>query len=363
MPNASVTFDRVSKRFGSTTAVNELDLHIEPGSFVVLVGPSGCGKTTALRMIAGLEEPSDGRLLIGTDDVTWTRPRNRDVAMVFQSYALYPHLTVRENLAFPLRQRKVGRAEIDERVLAAAEMLELGGLLDRLPKQLSGGQRQRVAVGRAVVRSPRVFLMDEPLSNLDAQLRVRARAELTALHRRLGTTVVYVTHDQIEAMTMGDVVVVLRDGELQQQGTPREVYDTPANTFVAGFVGSPAMSLVEGTVGRDGPAPVFQARGMQLTLPPELAQRLDRRDRVILGLRAEHLGAEAMDEGADHIEGEVVLVEPLGSDVLATVLVGTNRLTARLAADSRVKVGDATRLAPDLRRVHLFDAVDGMRLC
>src|SRR5262245_562710 len=241
---ASVTFEHVTKRYDGTVAVNDFSLKIENGEFLVLVGPSGCGKTTALRMIAGLEEITEGRLLIGDRVVNNVAPVARDVAMVFQSYALYPHMTVYDNLAFGLRNKKVPKREIDERVRRTAEILDLGDLLKRKPKQLSGGQRQRVALGRAIVREPSAFLMDEPLSNLDAQLRVATRSEILKLHRRVGTTTIYVTHDQVEAMTMGDRIAVMSKGVLQQVGTPEALYERPANVFVAGFIGSPAMNLV-----------------------------------------------------------------------------------------------------------------------
>ncbi|MDQ3937503.1 MAG: sn-glycerol-3-phosphate ABC transporter ATP-binding protein UgpC, partial [Chloroflexota bacterium] len=240
---ATVTFDHVWKRYGEVVAVSDFNLEIQDEEFLVLVGPSGCGKTTALRMIAGLEEISEGTLRIGDRVVNDLAPKDRDVAMVFQSYALYPHMSVRDNLAFGLKLRKVPKQEIDRRVQEAARIIELTNLLDRKPKQLSGGQRQRVALGRAIVREPAVFLMDEPLSNLDAKLRVQTRAEIARLHQRLGTTTVYVTHDQVEAMTMGDRIAVMRDGLLQQVGSPQDLYDNPSNVFVAGFIGSPAMNF------------------------------------------------------------------------------------------------------------------------
>src|ERR671915_2256339 len=252
-PMATVTFDHVWKRYGDVVAVNDLALEIQDGEFMVLVGPSGCGKTTSLRMIAGLEEVSEGQLRIGDRVVNDLAPKDRDVAMVFQSYALYPHMTVRDNLAFGLKLRKVPKQEIERRVAEAAKTIQLENLLDRKPKQLSGGQRQRVALGRAIVREPAVFLMDEPLSNLDAKLPVQTRAEIARLHQRLETTTIYVTHDQVEAMTMGDRIAVMKDGLLQQVGTPQELYDHPTNVFVAGFIGSPAMNFatVKATEGQD----------------------------------------------------------------------------------------------------------------
>src|SRR5512141_2653039 len=244
-PMASVTFDHVFKRYGDVTAVNDLNIHVEDKEFLVFVGPSGCGKTTSLRLLAGLEEITEGNILIGDRVVNDVPPKDRDIAMVFQSYALYPHMSVYDNMAFGLKLRRVPKAEIDRRVKEAAKMLSIGHLLDRKPKQLSGGQRQRVAVGRAIVRNPAVFLMDEPLSNLDAKLRVSARAEISKLHMQLGTTFIYVTHDQIEAMTMGTRIAVMKDGLLQQVDTPQNLYDRPDNVFVAGFIGSPSMNFFE----------------------------------------------------------------------------------------------------------------------
>ncbi|WBL36511.1 ATP-binding cassette domain-containing protein [Tepidiforma flava] len=251
-----VEFDRVHKTFGHVRAVRDLTLEVREGEFLVLVGPSGCGKTTALRMVAGLEEPTSGDIRIDGRSVLGVEPRDRDIAMVFQSYALYPHMSVYDNLAFGLRQRKTPKADVDRRIREVAEMLEIGHLLNRRPRELSGGQRQRVALGRAIARRPRVFLMDEPLSNLDAQLRLRTRAELSDLHRRLGTTLIYVTHDQVEAMTMGTRIAVMHDGVLQQVATPQLIYDRPANTFVASFIGSPAMNLLRGDLVPGPGAPV-----------------------------------------------------------------------------------------------------------
>src|SRR5690349_2843680 len=265
---ATVTFDHVYKRYGDVTAVSDLNLEIGDGEFMVLVGPSGCGKTTSLRMIAGLEEISDGELRIGDRVVNDVAPKDRDIAMVFQSYALYPHMSVRDNLAFGLKLRKVPKADIEKRISEAAGILELSPLLDRKPKQLSGGQRQRVALGRAIVREPKVFLMDEPLSNLDAKLRVQTRAEIARLHQRLRTTFVYVTHDQVEAMTMGSRIAVMNFGILQQVGTPQQLYDSPANRFVAGFIGSPAMNFLEMKVDGSGDGAALSFDGLRLPVPP-----------------------------------------------------------------------------------------------
>ena len=266
---ATVTFENVNKNYGDFQAVKDLNLEIGDGEFMVLVGPSGCGKTTSLRMIAGLEEITSGTLRIGDRVVNDVPPKDRDIAMVFQSYALYPHMSVRENLAFGLKLRKVPKAEIERRVNETAETIQLGKLLDRKPKELSGGQRQRVALGRAIVREPAVFLMDEPLSNLDAKLRVQTRAEIARLHQRLKTTIVYVTHDQVEAMTMGSRIAVMNDGVMQQVGTPQVLYDTPINRFVAGFIGSPSMNFTEVHLeGSDGTAKLVGAADWSIPLPP-----------------------------------------------------------------------------------------------
>src|SRR4051812_15939467 len=309
---ASVTFEHVTKRYDGTLAVDDLNLEIAHGEFLVLVGPSGCGKTTALRMIAGLEEITGGRLLIGDRVVNNLAPVQRDVAMVFQSYALYPHMTVFDNLAFGLRNKKVPKAEINDRVRRAAEILDLGELLKRKPKQLSGGQRQRVALGRAIVREPSAFLMDEPLSNLDAQLRVATRAEILKLHRRVGTTTVYVTHDQVEAMTMGDRIVVMSKGVLQQAGTPEELYTRPANVFVAGFIGSPAMNLI--------PAPVIGAGGAG----------------QIAGFRPEHVDLGNGRADAISFDASVEVVEYLGDEQIAHAAVNGTQVVAKLPVESRL---------------------------
>src|SRR5437773_10144636 len=284
---ATVTFDHVSKRYGDVVAVNDLNLEIRDGEFMVLVGPSGCGKTTSLRMIAGLEEISDGTLRIGDRVVNDVAPKDRDIAMVFQSYALYPHMSVRDNLAFGLKLRKVPKAEIDRRVNQTAETIQLQKLLNRKPKELSGGQRQRVALGRAIVREPAVFLMDEPLSNLDAKLRVQTRAEIARLHQRMGTTFVYVTHDQVEAMTMGTRIAVMSEGILQQVGPPQELYDHPVNRFVAGFIGSPAMNFVEATVSGSGESATLETAGLKVPVPGHLREAIGPTvgHKVIVGFR------------------------------------------------------------------------------
>src|SRR5690554_686499 len=296
---ASVTLERVTKRFGNVIAVDEASLEIRDKEFLVLVGPSGCGKSTTLRMVAGLEDVTEGNIYIGDRLVNDVPPKDRDIAMVFQNYALYPHMDVYNNMAFGLKLRKFPKSEIDRRVKEAARMLGIENLLDRKPKQLSGGQRQRVAVGRAIVREPKVFLMDEPLSNLDAKLRVQMRAELSKLHRRLEATVIYVTHDQTEAMTMGDRIVVMKDGFIQQVGAPLEVYEKPVNVFVAGFIGSPAMNFMEGVLRRDGETYFIDAKTFKLPIPAEKAASIKNLGKyvdkqVVLGIRPEDIEDAAL---------------------------------------------------------------------
>jgi multiple sugar transport system ATP-binding protein len=358
---ATVTFDHVWKRYGDVVAVNELNLDINDGEFLVLVGPSGCGKTTSLRMIAGLEEISDGTLKIGDRVVNDLAPKDRDVAMVFQSYALYPHMSVRDNLAFGLKLRKVPKQEIERRVQEAARLIELTNLLDRKPKQLSGGQRQRVALGRAIVREPAVFLMDEPLSNLDAKLRVQTRAEIARLHQRLKTTIVYVTHDQVEAMTMGDRIAVMNNGLLQQVGPPQQLYEHPANKFVAGFIGSPSMNFVSVTLQQDGGRAVLKNSGMDLPLPSRLASAVEgKSDRLTVGFRPEHMeiGADGGGEAVT-LRATCDVVEFLGNEELLHVRVGEHDLVAIVDASHRVRPGDVLDVRVPLDKVHLFDEEDG----
>jgi ABC-type sugar transport system ATPase subunit len=334
---ARVVFRTVSKVFpGGTTAVDALDLEIADGELMVLVGPSGCGKSTALRMIAGLEGPTSGTILIGERDMAGLSPGARDVAMVFQSYALYPHMTVRDNLAFPLRRRRMARDEIGHRVAAMAEMLELADLLKRKPAQLSGGQRQRVAMGRALIREPVAFLLDEPLSNLDAKLRTELRAELKRLHGRLRTTMVYVTHDQIEALTLGDRIAVMNRGRLQQVGTPNEIYRTPCNLFVARFVGSPAMNIL--------PGPLV-GRGANVTA----------------GVRPEAMHRAGELPGGIPLELVAEVVEPLGSDVYIHGNAGGEAVVARLPGNVEVSPGDRLPLSVDPADLHLFDRETELR--
>ena len=361
---AQVILSHISKDYpGPVRAVEDVSLEIADGEFVVLVGPSGCGKSTTLRMIAGLEEITSGTISIGDRVVNEVHPKDRDIAMVFQNYALYPHMTVYRNMAFALTLRKVPKADIDRKVHETARILGIENLLDRKPRQLSGGQRQRVAVGRAIVREPKAFLFDEPLSNLDAKLRVETRAELKALHQRLRTTTVYVTHDQEEAMTLGDRVVIMCGGIVQQVGAPLEVYRQPVNRFVAGFLGMPPMNFIEVKIeGSQGRLWAIEANGVHLPLPDRLgrdAGRLEGRD-LVLGIRPEafSLPDGSLDPGADRfaVELEVKVVEPLG-DRMDLFLAGPSgqRLVARVDASSAVKPGGRQTLRIDLERIHLFE--------
>ena len=355
---AGVVFDHVAKRYGAgAPTIRDLSLRIEEREFLVLVGPSGSGKSTALRMIAGLEEVSSGRLLIGDRVVNDVAPRDRDVAMVFQSYALSPHMTAAENMGFALKIRGVPAPEIRRRVAAAARSLEIEPLLDKRPKSLSGGQRQRVAIGRAIVREPKVFLMDEPLSNLDARLRVSMRAEIKRLHRRLGATVVYVTHDQTEAMTLGDRVAVMNVGELVQCDTPREVYQRPATTFVGGFIGSPAMNLL--------PAEVVVEAGVAAVVGPGLRFALGPRPvvagEVTVGVRPEHLERTALDSPGG-IAGEVELTEPVGSEAFVHLVSEAGPVVFRVPESGAPRAGDTVRVSAPAERLHLFDRSSGRRV-
>src|SRR5690242_3101039 len=356
---ARVTLSHVDKRYpNGFVASRDLSLEIADGEFLVLVGPSGSGKSTVLRMIAGLEKPTGGTITIGDRDVTRLPPQERDIAMVFQSYALYPHMTVRENMAFGLRLRKQPNATIAERVGEVADSLGLTPMLDRKPAQLSGGQRQRVALGRAIVREPKAFLFDEPLSNLDAQLRVETRAELARLHRRLGATMVYVTHDQVEAMTLGTRVAVLKDGTLQQVAPPMELYRRPLTRFVASFIGSPSMNFVEGAVSRQNGRAQFNASGISIPVPASAAVR---EGAVILGVRPHDITVDGA--GNDGAKGTVSLVEPLGSEQLVYVTVpGGHDFVAAIGPESTPRVDDTVSLRFAPSALHLFDAATGARL-
>jgi multiple sugar transport system ATP-binding protein len=356
MRMATVTFDHVFKRFpGDVIAVNDLNLQVTDGEFLVLVGPSGCGKTTALRCVAGLETISEGKLLIGDQVVNDVAPKDRDIAMVFQSYALYPHMSVYDNLAFGLKLRKMPKAEIDTRVREAAGILGLDRYLDRKPKALSGGQRQRVALGRAIVREPKVFLMDEPLSNLDAKLRVQTRAEIARIHRRLGTTIVYVTHDQVEAMTMGDRIAVMKDGLLQQVGTPEELYTHPSNLFVAGFIGSPAMNFVTVTTA-GGELMMGQSRLSLGGEPARVVAAQTPGKSLTIGFRPEHLKlANGTTDSVMRFPAEVDVVEYLGNEELIHARAEGNDIVALLPSDRKVKAGEKVELAVPLERLFVFD--------
>jgi multiple sugar transport system ATP-binding protein len=355
---AQVVLKDLNKKYDEVHAVKDVNLHIRDKEFLVLVGPSGCGKTTTLRMIAGLEEITAGEISIGERVVNDLPPKDRDIAMVFQNYALYPHMSVYDNMAFGLKMRKFPKAEIEKRVGDAAQLLGIQELLKRKPRQLSGGQRQRVAVGRAIVRHPQVFLFDEPLSNLDAKLRVQMRVELKRLHERLATTAVYVTHDQVEAMTLGDRVVVMKDGWIQQVGEPLELYSRPANRFVAGFIGSPAMNFADVTIADTGGGLWVENVGLRVKVSPARAERLRpyKGQHVTLGIRPEDLRLARGGDGADYtFDAAVEVVEPLGSEILLDVKAGVNPMVARVEPTVRVKVHEGIRLVLDPERLHFFD--------
>jgi multiple sugar transport system ATP-binding protein len=351
---AQVTIRDVQKDYGAVKVLHGVSVDIPDGQFVVLVGPSGCGKSTLLRMVAGLESISAGTVSIGDRVVNHLPPAKRDIAMVFQSYALYPHKTVAQNMGFALKLRKLDKATIRERVNRAAEILDLKPYLDRYPRQLSGGQRQRVAMGRAIVRDPQVFLFDEPLSNLDAKLRVQMRTEIKELHQRLKTTTIYVTHDQIEAMTMADKIVVMQAGRIEQVGAPLDLFDRPANVFVAAFIGSPSMNLLNG-VFRAGAAPKVEIGSLTLTAPADTAA-VDGQA-VIFGVRPEHLAL-----ATDGFEAQVSVVEPTGSETLVFLRAGGTELVTLFRDRHVFKPGDILKLAPRPEAVHLFDAATGKRL-
>ena len=354
---AGVAIRTVHKHFGTTHVIRGVDVDIADGEFCVLVGPSGCGKSTLLRMIAGLEEITEGEIAIGGKVVNRVPPKERDIAMVFQNYALYPHMTVRDNMSFALMLAKQSKAEIETRVAKAAGILGLSALLDRFPRQLSGGQRQRVAMGRAIVRDPQVFLFDEPLSNLDAKLRVQMRTEIKELYQRLKTTSIYVTHDQIEAMTMADKIVVMRDGVVEQIGDPLSLYDNPNNTFVAGFIGSPAMNMVPGTARMTGGNGHVEFPG-NVTLPLPRGARAADGQSVLYGMRPEHC---LLADGAG-LPAEVVVVEPTGADTQLYCRFSGQELTSLARDRVSCRAGDRVNLKPDLGRAHLFDAASGARL-
>ncbi len=352
---ASVTVNNVRKSYGHFDVLHGVKVDIQDGEFVILVGPSGCGKSTLLRMIAGLEEISGGEISIGTRVVNDVAPKERDIAMVFQSYALYPHLTVEANMGFSLKLAKAPKEEIRQRVRQAAQILGLEHLLDRYPRNLSGGQRQRVAMGRAIVRQPQVFLFDEPLSNLDAKLRVQMRSEIKQLHQRLKTTTIYVTHDQIEAMTMADKIVVMRDGNVEQIGSPLDLYDRPANLFVAGFIGSPGMNFIRGTIA-EGLAPAFISEsGVLVPLPTAIP--VEAGTELILGIRPEHISI-----GSGEIRGRVALIEPTGAETQVTVMLGTTPVIASIRERIDVHTGDEIAIQMGTSALHVFDAKTERRI-
>jgi multiple sugar transport system ATP-binding protein len=356
---AEVSLHKLNKKFDTTHVVKDVDLQIRDKEFMVFVGPSGCGKTTTLRMIAGLEAVTAGEIRIDDRVVNEVPPMDRDIAMVFQNYALYPHMSVASNLAFGLKMRKFEKAEIEKRINNAASILGIESLLQRKPRQLSGGQRQRVALGRAIVRDPKVFLFDEPLSNLDAQLRVQMRVELKKLHERLAVTSVYVTHDQVEAMTLGDRVVVMKDGLVQQVGEPLELYNTPANRFVAGFIGSPAMNFADVTLIENDGKPVAEAPELRIGIPGELAARARAKigSKATLGIRPEDIHiATAADAPEYCFEASVEVVEQLGSEILLDMRVGPALMVASVEPTLRVRSHDKLKLALKPERLHLFDA-------
>ena len=360
---ASLSLRHIYKKYpGGVTAVSDFNLEIKDKEFIVLVGPSGCGKSTTLRMIAGLEEISEGELFIGDRLVNDVAPKDRKIAMVFQNYALYPHMTVSENMAFGLKLSKVPKDEIKRRVEEAARILDITHLLDRKPKALSGGQKQRVALGRAIVRNPMVFLLDEPLSNLDAKLRATMRTELTKLHQRVETTFVYVTHDQVEAMTMATRIVVMKDGLIQQVDTPQHLYDSPVNMFVAGFIGTPQMNFINGTLAQKGDSVYFEFEGNSIKLPAEKANDPALKEyigqEVVVGIRPECIHDEPAQIAAHEdgtVDAYVEVTELMGAEIYLYLVVGETKLTARVSARSTSRAGDTIKIALEAARMHIFD--------
>jgi multiple sugar transport system ATP-binding protein len=357
---ASVKFDHVYKRFGEVTAVNDLDIEIEDKEFLVLVGPSGCGKTTALRCLAGLEDITEGKIFIGDQIVNDVAPKDRDIAMVFQSYALYPHMSVYDNMAFGLKLRKYPKDEIKRRVDEAAGILGIEALLDRKPRQLSGGQRQRVALGRAIVREPKVFLLDEPLSNLDAKLRVQTRTEITKLHQKLQTTFIYVTHDQVEAMTMASRIAVMNYGVLQQIDTPQSLYDSPDNLFVAGFIGSPAMNFFDGKIRKDGNDVYVDNGGFSVKVPDNRTATYASYDgkAVVFGLRPEDIydpKYEAPDIIGEKVSASVEVTELMGNEIFVFMKSGDQDFVARVDPRTNFRMGDKVEITFNMGNMHIFD--------
>jgi len=354
-----IILDKVSKHFGKIAAVDALDLVIDEGEFVSILGPSGCGKTTLLRMLAGLEQPSGGSISIAGRVVNNVPPSKRDIAMVFQTYALYPHMTVAGNIEYPLKKRRVAKDERKRRVQEAANLLELGELLKRKPRELSGGQQQRVALGRAMVRDPAVFLLDEPLSNLDAKLRAHMRAELIRLHQRIARTMVYVTHDQLEAMTMSQRIAVIRSGRLQQFAPPADIYEKPTNAFVASFIGTPSMNFIDGQISGEGAAAVFRSGDWSLQLDGLPLKEIDSTRNVRIGIRPEDF---EFNDDSDAFSARVVVVEPTGHESIVFLDLQGHEVVARVAADFRLRPDDVVTLAPRIRKIHVFSANDGSRL-
>jgi multiple sugar transport system ATP-binding protein len=354
--SVQVEYKDVTKVFGRSTVVDHLNLVIDDAELVVFLGPSGCGKTTTLRMLAGLEEASSGDIFIGEERVNNVPTRYRDIAMVFQNYALYPHMTIAENIAYPLKVRKVSRDQINQRVKRVAESLEIGALLSRRPRELSGGERQRVALARAIIREPRVYLMDEPLSNLDAKLRVQMRGELKRLQHELGTTTIYVTHDQAEAMTLAHRVAIMRAGKLQQFDTPMNIYNQPANRFVAEFVGSPSMNFIEGKL--DSAARSFVAEGLAVTLPESKLAMLDGRDRITLGVRPENIDVSQV-ERAGWFNASVYVTEEMGNETFVFLTMGADKVIARAPADFRAEMESKVWVQIDMGKVMFFDPASG----
>lgn len=364
---AKIELKAVVKKFGKVTAVQKIDLKVKDKEFLVLVGPSGCGKTTTLRMISGLDDVTEGDIFIGDHNVTEVPPKDRNIAMVFQNYALYPHMTVYKNIAFGLKIRKVNKDEIDKRVRRVAEMLGIENLLDRKPKQLSGGQRQRVAMGRAIVRNPQAFLFDEPLSNLDAKLRTQMRAELKKLHQRIQTTVVYVTHDQVEAMTLADRIVIMKDGVIIQIGTPQEVYNHPTNLFVADFIGNPTMNFLEADLEKENNHLYIQGTSFRLLVPDALCNRYLKSavQRVTLGIRPEHIYDKQLTNpfpGSEVLKAEVEIVEPVGSETILHTTCCSEKLIACVGNNTEAIHGKLIDLMLDMNQIHLFDRATGLSL-
>lgn len=359
---AEVRLVNVTKRFGKVTAVDKMNLDVKDREFMVLLGPSGCGKTTALRCVAGLENPDEGEIYIGGKEVNDLDPKERNIAMVFQTYALYPHLTVFKNLAFPLENAKVPKDDIEKKVHDVAKLLKIEQLLDRKPKQLSGGQRQRVALGRAIIREPQAFLMDEPLSNLDAKLRVYMRAELKKLQRDIGITTIYVTHDQVEAMTMGDRIAIMNEGILQQIGTPDEIYFRPSNIFVAGFIGSPPTNFFDCTLSEDG---ALNCKEFTYQLPRELTEAMSKSgaEDFVLGVRPQDtLVSKKTDEKRNHIKVTVEVVEPIGDQTILDLKVGDALVKAVVSPDFKTKTGDEFWITFSTDKIHIFDRKTGKTL-